>query len=61
MLVDKGQYELIVWLWLFLAICTFIVLLFIRAPYGRHERPGWGARISSRLGWIIMELSLIHI
>jgi len=61
MLVDKGQYELIVWLWLFLAICTFIVLLFIRAPYGRHERPGWGARISSRLGWIIMESPCIII
>ena len=61
MLVDKGQYELIVWLWLFLAICTFIVLLFIRAPYGLHERPGWGARTSSRLGWIIMESPCIII
>ena len=55
MLIDQAQYELTIWIWLGIAACTFILLMFIRAPYGRHERPGWGLRIPARLGWVIME------
>ena len=55
MLMDQHQYELTIWIYLFVAISTFILLMFVRAPYGRHERPGWGLRLPSRLGWIIME------
>jgi len=55
MLMDQHQYELTIWIYLFVAISTFVLLMFVRAPYGRHERPGWGLRLPSRLGWIIME------
>ena len=55
MLIDQRQYELTIWIWLLIAICAFILLMFIHAPYGRHERPGWGLRLSSRFGWIVME------
>jgi 3-oxo-5-alpha-steroid 4-dehydrogenase 1 len=41
--------------WLALAICTFILLFFVSAPYGRHLRKGWGPNLSNRLGWMIME------
>src|SRR5688572_16412004 len=25
------------------------------APYGRHDRAGWGPTVPSRVGWIVME------
>jgi hypothetical protein len=38
-----------------LAIIVFPTLLIIPAPYGRHNRPGWGSQINASLGWAIME------
>jgi protein-S-isoprenylcysteine O-methyltransferase Ste14 len=39
-----------------LALATFLALLFVVAPYGRHHRPGWGPSVGRRLGWLLMEL-----
>jgi steroid 5-alpha-reductase/3-oxo-5-alpha-steroid 4-dehydrogenase 1 len=46
--------------WLTLAVLglgavTAASLLFIDAPYGRHNRAGWGPQIPNALGWVIME------
>lgn len=38
-----------------LAPLVFAVLLFIKAPYGRHIRRGWGPLLDNRLGWFLME------
>lgn len=42
-----------------LALLTFITLLFITAPYGRHYQSGWGVTLPARLAWIVMELPAV--
>jgi protein-S-isoprenylcysteine O-methyltransferase Ste14 len=49
----------LVWTEIGLAAVTFVVLMFLSAPYGRHARPGWGPTISARLSWILMELPCV--
>ena len=41
--------------WMGLAVVSMVSLLFIDAPYGRHQTTGWGPTTSARLGWVIME------
>lgn len=43
------------WIYFVLAIVTFLSLFFITAPYGRHNRRGWGLQINATLGWVVME------
>jgi len=38
-----------------LGLVIFPVLWITPAPYGRHNRPGWGSQIKASLGWAIME------
>jgi protein-S-isoprenylcysteine O-methyltransferase Ste14 len=45
--------------WFILSGVTFLVLLFIPAPYGRHLRPGWGPRVPARAGWLLMESAVV--
>ncbi len=40
---------------LLFAAIVFPVLFFITAPYGRHERPGWGPTLPAKLSWVVME------
>jgi 3-oxo-5-alpha-steroid 4-dehydrogenase 1 len=38
-----------------LAPVVFALLFYVRAPYGRHVRKGWGPMLDNRLGWFFME------
>jgi hypothetical protein len=48
-------YMTMIWVLLALSLLSFVVLMFVPAPYGRHIRAGWGPLISARVGWITME------
>ncbi len=39
-----------------LAIPIFILLFFMRAPYGKFLKKGWGAEIQATPAWVLMEL-----
>ncbi|NNC95117.1 MAG: DUF1295 domain-containing protein [Chitinophagales bacterium] len=41
--------------WIILAILLLPLLIFVRAPYGRHSNEKWGPMIDNKLGWILME------
>ena len=37
------------------ALPVCLLLLFVNAPYGKHDRRGWGPGVGPRLGWFLME------
>ena len=58
-LLSYTTYQYILFGWIAVAILTFIILLKVTAPYGRHVTKGWGPQISNRLGWILMEVPVL--
>ena len=52
-------FENLLWIYFALAPITLGVLLLISAPYGRHNRTGWGPQVPVRVGWLIMEIPTI--
>lgn len=54
-MIELDLYWILLWLMLAVGAAMFVVLTMIVAPYGRHQRRGWGPTIPSRIGWIVME------
>jgi len=52
-------YHWLVIAWMAVAVCTFVALFFITAPYGRFTRKGWGPQMNPRWGWILMETPVL--
>lgn len=48
-------------LWILFGLIIFVILLFIRAPYGKHYNIKWGPEINNKLGWIVMEMPALLI
>ncbi len=54
-MLDQALHTNLTYLQFVLAAITALSLVFITAPYGRHERKGWGPTIPNRWGWVLME------
>jgi len=54
-LTEELFYKYLLVAWLVIAGAVFILLLFVKAPYGRHFSNRWGTTINNRLGWLAME------
>jgi len=53
--MHRETFHLICLSWAGFALLTFILLQFVKAPYGRHVKKGWGPEISNKWGWVLME------
>lgn len=53
------QYQWIVLAWMAAGLGTFLYLLRVNAPFGRHIRSGWGPTVDNRLAWIVMECTVL--
>lgn len=57
--MDRENFFLFVWSWIFMGLAVFILLMFVTAPYGRHSSKDWGPVIPNRTGWFIMEFPVL--
>jgi hypothetical protein len=58
-MTEAGFHSGLTWAEIILAGITFVLLLVVAAPYGRHQRPGWGPRMANAAGWVVMELPAV--
>ncbi len=52
---ERQIFDLLLFGSLVVAAVTATILVFVSAPYGRHQRRGWGPTMDNRMGWIVME------
>jgi 3-oxo-5-alpha-steroid 4-dehydrogenase 1 len=57
--MEYEKFTIAVWVWMAIGLLVFIYLQRVRAPYGRHTRPGWGRTIDNRMGWFLMEVVVL--
>ena len=57
--MTENLFYIALFIWMGIAVAIVPVLLKVTVPYGRHTSNTWGPTISSRLGWIVMEIPVI--
>ena len=60
-MITLETFNLIVYIWMGIALILFPVMLFITVPYGRHSTKTWGPMINNRLGWFVMEFPALFL
>jgi hypothetical protein len=55
-MISQENFNLLCWIWIGIGAITFLLLLKVKQPYGRHAKNNWGPMINNRLGWLLMEL-----
>jgi hypothetical protein len=58
-MITETLFNTLLYIWMGMAVAIVPILLKVTPPYGRHTSNSWGPTISSRLGWIIMEIPVI--
>ena len=58
-MTEATFFPILLWSWVGVAALSFLALLFVTAPYGRHVRGGWGPTIPSTVGWVLMEIPAV--
>jgi protein-S-isoprenylcysteine O-methyltransferase Ste14 len=54
-MTEATIYTYLIWAMFGFAAVTFVILMFITAPFGRHVEDGWGPTVPNKLGWVVME------
>lgn len=60
-MITLETFNLLVYIWMGIALILFPIMLFITAPYGRYSTKTWGPMINSRFGWFIMEFPALFL
>ncbi len=55
-MTEAEFFDLLLAAWFALSALVFVVVSLVSAPYGRHNRDGWGPAMPARVGWVLMEL-----
>jgi 3-oxo-5-alpha-steroid 4-dehydrogenase 1 len=58
-MITETLFNSLLYIWMGIAVAIVPILLKVTPPYGRHTSNSWGPTISSKLGWIIMEIPVI--
>jgi 3-oxo-5-alpha-steroid 4-dehydrogenase 1 len=61
MMIDTDFIKEFTFYWIISGIVLFPILLFIKQPYGRHMRKGWGLTLPNKIAWLIMELPALTV
>jgi hypothetical protein len=60
-MITLENFNLLVYIWMGMALILFPVMLFVTVPYGRHSTKTWGPMVNNRLGWFVMEFPALFL